>query len=69
MPLDATRLPAALRSTLEQALIQLDTAAVTAALAEVPDAPLAHALEMLANEFQYSRMLHLIQGIDRKAPT
>jgi signal transduction histidine kinase/DNA-binding response OmpR family regulator len=72
-PLDATALPAALRSTLEQALIQLDTAAVTAALAEAPDPALAQALTMLANEFQYSRMLRLIQGadqgVDRKEQT
>ncbi len=64
-----TALPAALRHTLEQALIRLDTAAVTAALDAVPDAPLAHALAMLANEFQYKRMLHLIRDSDRKEST
>ena len=75
-PVDAAALaalPAALsaklRSTLEQALIRLDTVEVTAALAEVQDAPLAHALEMLANEFQYGRMLRLIQGGERKEST
>ncbi len=62
-------LPAALRSTLEQALIQLDTVTVTNAIGAVPDVPLAHALEMMANEFQYNRMLHLIQDVDRKEQT
>jgi CheY-like chemotaxis protein len=62
-------LPAALRSTLEQALIQLDTVTVMNAIGEVPDVPLAHALEMMANEFQYNRMLHLIQDVDRKEQT
>jgi len=57
-------LPAALRRTLAQALIRLDTVAVTAALADVPDAPLAHALAMLANEFQYNRMLQLILSVE-----
>ncbi len=69
VPVDATTLPAALRSALEQALIRLDTAAVAHAIAEVPDAPLAHALAMLADEFQYNRMLQLIQDIDRKEHT
>jgi len=62
-------LPVALRSTLEQALIQLDTVTVTNTIDAVPDAPLAHALEMMANEFQYNRILHLIQDVDRKKQT
>ena len=62
-------LPVALRNTLEQALVRLDTVAIAEALAELPDASLAHALEMLANEFQYNRMLHLIQDVDRKEQT
>ena len=62
-------LPAALRSTLEQALIQLDTVTVANAIGAVPDVPLAHALEMMANEFQYNRMLHLIQDVGRKEQT
>ena len=62
-------LPATLRNTLKQALVRLDTVAIAHALAEVPDASLAHALEMLANEFQYNRMLHLIQDVDRKEQT
>jgi len=62
-------LPAALRNTLEQALVRLDTVAIAHALAELPDVPLSHALEMLANEFQYNRMLHLIQDVDRKEQT
>ncbi|WP_177307322.1 ATP-binding response regulator [Pseudoduganella namucuonensis] len=59
-------LPAALRGALEQALVQLDTAAVTAAIAEVGDASLAHALATLANEFQYTRILRLLQGANQK---
>ncbi len=62
-------LPAALRGTLEQALIRLDTAAVTAALGAVPDAPLANALAMLADEFQYNQMLQLIRDADAKEQT
>ncbi len=62
-------LPVTLRSTLKQALIQLDTVTVANAIGAVPDVPLAHALEMMANEFQYNRMLHLIQDVDRKEQT
>ena len=59
-------LPAALRTALEQALVQLDTGAVGAAIAEVEDPVLAHALATLANEFQYTKILHLLQD-DKKA--
>lgn len=58
--------PAALRNALEQALVQLDTAAVTAAIAEIGDASLAHALATLANEFQYTQILRLLQGANQK---
>ncbi len=51
--LDATTLPAT----------------VTAAIAEVSDAPLAHELGMLAQEFQYKRMLKLIHGVDQNEQT
>ncbi|MEN3295424.1 MAG: hypothetical protein V7642_4677 [Burkholderiales bacterium] len=54
-------LPDDVRVSLERALIRLDSEAVATAIAEVP-APLAHALETLAHEFQYSKMLQLIQG-------
>ncbi len=67
VPVDAAALatlPAALRHTLEQALIRLDTVAVAHAIAEVKNASLAQALAMLANEFQYKRMLELIQDVD-----
>lgn len=59
-------LPAAQREALEQALVQLDTAAVTAAIAAVGDPSLAHALATLANEFQYTQILRLLQGTNQK---
>jgi hypothetical protein len=39
---------------------------VMAAIGQITDAPLAHALESLANEFQFNRMLQLLQGDERK---
>jgi PAS domain S-box-containing protein len=59
-------LPDDVRRSLEQALIRLDSEALATAIREVPHAPLAHALETLAHEFQYSKMLQLIQGADGK---
>jgi CheY-like chemotaxis protein len=58
-------LPDDVRASLERALIRLDSEAVATAIAEMP-APLAHALETLAHEFQYSKMLQLIQGAKGK---
>jgi PAS domain S-box-containing protein len=59
-------LPEDVRRSLEQALIQLDAEALATAIGEVPHAPLAQALETLAHEFQYSKMLQLIHGADGK---
>ena len=59
-------LPASLRNTLEQALVQLDTAAVTAAIAGISEPSLAHALATLASEFQYTQILRLLQGANQK---
>lgn len=58
------RLPSALSATLEQALLQLDTTEIHAAIAAIGahDAVLTEALQGLANEFQYDQLLHLIQG-------
>lgn len=59
-------LPCALRSALEQALTELDAAAVTNVIQKIQehDIVLAANLESLANEFQYDRILHLIQNND-----
>jgi CheY-like chemotaxis protein len=59
-------LPDTVKRSLEEALIQLDHQAVDSAIAEIGDAALAHALEALADEFQYGRMLRLIKGDDTK---
>jgi len=57
-------LPRALRTALAQALNELDAAAVTNVIQEIQerDAALAAALESLANEFQYDRILHLMEN-------
>ncbi len=59
-------LPAALRKTLAQGLVRLDTAAVSTAIAEVraADRTLADALQPLADEFQYERILRILQDND-----
>jgi PAS domain S-box-containing protein len=62
-------LPDALRSALEQALICLDYEGVTKAIAQVPDASLARALGIMADGFQYGRMLHLLQLVEGGAQT
>lgn len=62
-------LPDALRSSLEQALICLDHEAVAKAIAQVPDAPLARALGIMADEFEYGRILSLIQHGEGSAQT
>ncbi|CAN7198190.1 AAA family ATPase [Pseudoduganella sp. LjRoot289] len=59
-------LPAAQRLALEQGLVQLDTAAVEAVIAEVGDPSLARALATLASEFQYTQILRLLQGENLK---
>jgi hypothetical protein len=55
-------LPAALAEPLQQALLHLDTAAVERAIGAVRtrDAVLADALQELADEFQYDRILQLL---------
>jgi hypothetical protein len=62
-------LPDGLRLSLEQALICLDHEAVTKAIAQVPDAPLARVLGIMADEFQYGRILRLIQHGEGSAQT
>jgi CheY-like chemotaxis protein len=62
-------LPDALRSSLEQALISLDHEAVAKAIAQVSDAPLARALGIMADEFEYGRILSLIQHGEGSAQT
>jgi CheY-like chemotaxis protein len=53
--------PAALRESLEQALVQLDHEAVVNALGQVDDAQVAKALGVLANDFQYDNILQLLR--------
>jgi PAS domain S-box-containing protein len=68
------QLPLALRDTLAQALIQLDAEAVARAIdvVDMHDPALARSLALLAGEFQYERILHLLQAVDappaREAP-
>ncbi|MEO7578966.1 MAG: ATP-binding protein, partial [Massilia sp.] len=58
--------PAAQRQRLQQALVALDTTGVAAAIAGLGDRALAHALTTLANEFQYTQILRLLQGANQK---
>ena len=62
-PASLVKLPARLLAILEQALVQLDAVAVDRAIAEIRmhDFSLADTLQTLTDEFQYDRILHVLQ--------
>jgi PAS domain S-box-containing protein len=62
-------LPAGLRAALERALVRLDADAIAGVIAEVPNASLAHSLQVLANEFEYGRILEMLRDAGGKETT